>query len=75
MLLINGTERMYLKVISKLLYICVCVCVCVCMYVLLKIVNGKPGESREKRKRNVKKLSLIILKPNKILSLSFTKSI
>ena len=73
MLLINGTERRYLKVISKLLYIYMCVCVCV--YVLLKIVNGKPGESGEKRKRNVKKLSLIILKPNKILCLSFTKSI
>lgn len=54
----------------KNLYECVCVCVC-----MLKIVNGKPGESGEKRKRNVKKLSLIILKPNKILCLSFTKSI
>ena len=73
-MLFNGTERMYLKVISKLLdisiYIYVCVYIC-----FVKDCKWKARGKLEKRKRNVKKLSLIILKPNKILSLflSFTE--
>ena len=48
MLLINGTERRYLKVISKLLYIYVCVCVCVYVKDCKWKARGKWGKKEKK---------------------------